>query len=102
MGGMTRSLRTEIPERAGRRRSHRRILLNAEKTVKPRDDRGRRESPVHIVQRAFEDQDLRVPPMPHSISYSYFAVAASGAAIVNRIVPIKLTSFTCSPAWIST
>ena len=60
-----------------------------------------REPLVHMVQRAFEDQDLRVPPMPHSI-FSYFAVAASAAAIVNRIVPIKLTSFTCSPAWIST
>jgi hypothetical protein len=25
-----------------------------------------------------------------------------GAAIVNRIAPIKLISLTCSPAWIST
>src|SRR5215472_17158781 len=82
MGGMTRSLRTEIPERAGRRRSHRRILPNAEKTVKPRDEQGSARTAGAYGAACLRRS--RSAGAPDALSHFSFLFCRRGARCRNR------------------
>jgi len=122
MDGMARPCGVDIPDAEGSQHAHVGILQNAEESVKPpgavqaagmnseRDgicEKGVRGECARHVRNARQLGPLTLQ-VHRGLSVSLFSprgrfpLFSCAAAIVKRIVPIRLISLTCSPTWIST
>src|SRR5512141_2403951 len=119
MDGMARPCGVDIPDTEGSQHAHECILQKAEGSVKPRgavratcenSRNGGRTGQVRDARCARSARQwtsrfrMFIEPCQSRVSRlaRAFRYPPDAAAIVKRIVPIRLISLICSPTWIST